>query len=303
MQKQILAKLALSSAAAAMLLGSGAATALADNDYTGIGVSATVNVRAESTDDDNVKATTSDDQDVRAVKARTTNVRANAKAEAESKIEEKAKERASKEIERRADLLSDLFERIKGMARISGDDKASLVLMLQTQIDALVALKAKIAAETSTTSLKEDIKSITNSYRTFALVMPKASITAYADRLHVLISQMTALGGKLQTRIDAAKVSGADVSAATAAMADYNAKVANAQVQITAAVNIVTPLQPDNGDATIAASNKAALQDARSKLEAARKDLETARKYVEKIRKALPKVRATATTTAEVENR
>ncbi len=298
--KQILTKFALGSAATAMLLGTGAATVFAENS-TGARLDASVKIRAEGSDD-RVQASTSKSDDVR-TNVRITNVRANAKAEAEAKLEDKAKERASKEIERRADLLGDLSERIKGMVRISGDDKNSLTSMLQTQIDALIALKAKIAAETSTTSLKEDIKSITNSYRIFALVMPKASITAYADRLHVLVSQMTTLGTKLQARIDAAKAGGADVSAATTAMTDYNAKIANAQVQITAAVNEVTPLQPDNGDATIAASNKAALQDARTKLEAARKDLETARKYVEKIRKALPKVRASATTTAEVENR
>lgn len=296
MKKQILTKFALSGAAAAMLLGSGAATALAENSV-GARLKATVNVRAESTDDDNVKATTSARADLRV-----TNVRANAKAEAEAKMEDKAKSRASEEIERRTNLLGDLSERIKGMVRISGDDKSALSSMLQTQIDALIALKAKIAAETSTTSLKEDIKSITNSYRIFALVMPKASITAYADRLHVLVSQMTTLGTKLQTRIDAAKAGGADVSAATTAMADYNAKVADAQVQITAAVNEITPLQPDNGDATIAASNKVALQDARTKLEAARKDLETARKDVEKVRKALPKVEEHATTTTSTQS-
>ena len=213
-----------------------------------------------------------------------------------AQVEDRAKDRANQEIDRRVKLLGNLSERLEGAIKVTGETKASILANLQAQIDALVALKAKIEAETSTTTLREHIKSITGSYRIFALVAPKAAITAYADRLNVLTGQMTDLGAKLQARIDAATTT--DTSAAVSALAEYNAKIASAKVQISAALALVASLQPDNGDETVAASNRAALQDARAKLEAARKDLETARKDISAIRNALPKVKTNATTTA-----
>lgn len=213
-------------------------------------------------------------------------------------VEDKAKDRANQEIDRRLKLLGNLSDRLEGAVKVTGETKASILANLEAQINALVALKAKIKAETSTTTLREHIKSITGSYRIFALVAPKASIAAYADRLNVLAGQMTDLGVKLQARIDAA--TGIDKSAAIAAMADFNAKVAEAKLDIKAALDLVAPLQPDNEDAAIAASNRAKLQEAKAKLEEARRGLEAAREDISAIRNALPKVRMNATTSAEV---
>ncbi len=270
-------KLVLSGAAGALLFG-GPLLALAEE--AGATVTASVRTEAVKTDAE-VKAKA----EVRAKAASTTaTVRAN--------VEVKAKERANQEIDRRVKLLGNLSARMKGTLQVSGQTRASISATLQAQIDALTALKAKIDAETSTTSLREHVKSITASYRTFALVAPKAAITAYADRLNVLAGQMTELGVKLQARIDAA--TSTDKTAALSAMADFNAKVADAKVQIKAALDLVAPLQPDNGDAAVAASNKTKLQEARAKLEVARKDLETARKNVSAVRNALPKVRLNA---------
>ena len=215
--------------------------------------------------------------------------------------EDRVKERANMEIERRTSLLDALMARLEGAGKVSADVKANISATLQSQIDALTALKAKIASETDVDAIKADVKSITSSYRTFALVAPQAAITAYASRLTTLMTQMTTLGTKLQTRIDAASSAGTDVSAATSAMSDFNAKVADAKTQIDVAVSEVSGLTPDNGDTSVAASNKTALQDARAKLETARTDLETARKYVETIRKALSKVEAGANTTTEAQ--
>ena len=280
-------KLVLSGAAGSLMLG-GPLMALAQEVDTGLYGS----VRTEAVKT-NAEVKTEVRTEVRTKAASTTvKVRAN--------IEDKAKDRAGQEIDRRVKLLDNLSDRIEHMLKVSGETRASISATLQAQIDALVALKAKIDAETSTTSLREHIKSVTSSYRIFALVAPKAAITAYADRLNVLAGQMTTLGVKLQARIDAA--TSTDKTAALSAMADFNAKVADAKVQVKAALDLVSPLQPDNGDATIAASNRAKLQDARSKLEVARKDLETARKDVSAIRNALPKeVKVQVTGSANVD--
>ena len=86
-------------------------------------------------------------------------------------------------------------------------------------------LMAKITSdENSTSSLKVDIQSITGSYRIFALIIPQGAIDDAADRVMTIVSDMTAIGTKLQTRISAL---GSSASASiTSALADYNAKIA-----------------------------------------------------------------------------
>src|SRR5262249_2095811 len=141
-------------------------------------------------------------------------------------------------------------------------------------------LKAKIATDASansTTSLKLDIQSITQSYRIFMLVMPQISIEAAADRGQNLAGLLSALAGKLQTRLTAAQSAGVHASSSLPLLADMNTKIADAQVKEQAAVNEVASLQPDNGNQTVMQSNLAALKDARSKIQAAQQDFVSAR--------------------------
>ncbi len=210
------------------------------------------------------------------------------------------KVRADKEIKRRIDALNKFSERMSAMVRVGGEDKSKLQEEIAAQIKLLTDLQVKISAETSTTSLKEQVKSITDSYRVYALVLPKVAITAAAARVNTLAVQMTTLGAKLEARLNTAETAGANISVAQTALIDYKAKVADAKIQADAAVSGIANLQPDSGDASIKATNVAALQAAHKKIQAAQQDLVAARKDVNTIRQNLPKVRvdAQATTTA-----
>ncbi len=201
---------------------------------------------------------------------------------------EKAREHANQEIDRRVENLDKLFGRISDMKRISGDDKSSLSATIQAQIDLLTALKARIDNQSATSSLKDDIKSITKSYRIYALVMPQAALIASADRVLSVATQMEALSAKLDARISAVATS-TDVSLLRASLSDYNAKVADAKVQAHAAISAVTALKPDNGDQTVFQANLAVLKSARAKVQAAQQDIVAARKDAEMIAKGLKK--------------
>ncbi len=199
-----------------------------------------------------------------------------------------AKDRADQEITRRINALTELETRINAMKKLSADEKSSLSAEIQAQITLLNGLQAKIVADAnSTSSLKADIKSITDAYRIFSLVIPQGRIQATTDRILAIGDIMTTLAGQLQTKISAAQTAGKDMSAAVSALAEMNAKVADASVQAQAAVTETSGLKPDNGDKTIEASNKAALKDARAKTKVAEQDLVTARMDAGKIVKAL----------------
>jgi chromosome segregation ATPase len=200
-------------------------------------------------------------------------------------------------IEKRVQSLQNLAARISSMTRLSSDQKASLSASINAEVDALNSLKASIGSDTSTTSLKADVQSITKSMRVYMLVIPQAQIAAAADRLLATAAQFEALSVKLSARIDAAQTAGKDVTALNTALSDMNAKAADAKVQANAAISATVNLKPDNGDASVQASNTAALKDARTKLEAARADLKAAFADAQTIAKG---VRGTGTSTPDV---
>jgi hypothetical protein len=205
--------------------------------------------------------------------------------------------RADQEIARRITALNALGARIGEMQKVSANDKSDLSSTIQSQISAMNALESKITADAeSTSSLKNDIQSITGSYRIYALVIPQGAIEAAADRVMTVANAMTIIGNKIQARILAL---GSSVSASTTAtFTDFNAKVADATAQAQAAVSAVSGLMPDQGNQTQMQANTSALKNARSKLQAAQQDLVAARKDAETIVKVLEAFRGTPSSTA-----
>jgi hypothetical protein len=211
-----------------------------------------------------------------------------------------AKTRADTEISRRTAALEALNTRVGQMTRVTDAFKSQLSSSLTAQISALATLKATIDADADTTTLKTDIKSITTSYRIYALILPQGRIAAAADRAVNIATMESALGAKLEARINAAPA-GTDTSALTAALADLSAKATDAVTQAQASVTLTAALQPDNGDATVMASNTASLKTGRDDITAAQKDLVAARADITTIVNGLPKVSASASTSASAQ--
>lgn len=188
--------------------------------------------------------------------------------------------RANEEITRRINALNALAGRVAAMKKISSTDQASLSTAITAQITALNTLQAQIAtdaAANSTTSLLSDVKSITGSYRIFALVIPQGAIEAAADRVLDVAGTMNTLSAAFSTRITAAQTAGANVTAVNATLADFSAKIAAANMQANAATAEVSVLVPDGGVTAQMQANTAALKDARAKIQAAQQDLMNAR--------------------------
>jgi hypothetical protein len=209
--------------------------------------------------------------------------------------ETKAISRGDTEITRRITALTDLNTRIQAMQKVTDAFKSGISASITNEVNTLTSLKAKIDADTDLATLKTDIQSITSSYRVFALVLPQGRIAAAADREVTLVSMMSTLGAKLQARIQAAQQAGATTTAMTASLTDMAAKLQDAQTQAEAAVTASASLAPDNGVASVMASNTAALKTARADLAAAQKDLVAARKDVDAIVKGLASVKTTTT--------
>lgn len=234
------------------------------------------------------------------VKARTASTTPkNTEAKLEARLE-RAKEKAAQEIERRTEALTKLEERIAAMKRVSSSFKSDLDATVAAEIAKLESLAAKIAASTNGEEIKTDVQSITRSYRVFALVMPKASIAAAADRLVTMSATLSEVGGKLKTRIDEATAQGKDVAEATSLLSELADKITSANTHAKAAVDGTAALTPDEGDKAKQEANKAALQKARDELKAGHADIKAGRELVRKIMDELKPATSTTSGAAGV---
>lgn len=213
----------------------------------------------------------------------------------------RGKDRAHQEIDRRVMGLNALIGRVQAMLNLSATDKAAIAATLTAQVNALNALKAEVDADADAEALKADVKTVTDSYRIYALVMPQGAIIAAADRIVTVGAKLNLIAAKFETRIAAAAAAGNDTAAVRALFDEYKAKIADASLQAQAAVNAIVVLTPDEGDAAKKAANLKALKDARAQIVLAQKDLQTARQNANKILVALKgmKLSATATTTTQ----
>jgi hypothetical protein len=202
--------------------------------------------------------------------------------------------RGDADIAARIDSLNKLNDRVQGMQNESAGAKASIASQVASNIAGLTTLKAKIDADTDVTVARTDDQSIFTDFRVYALVVPQGWILAASDRVTTISGLMTTLAAKLQTRITAAQTAGHDVSVETAALADMNAKLADAAKQVAAAEARVSVLVPDQGDKTKAAANKTALVASRADIKVATSDLQAARADIAKITSGLKSFNASA---------
>ncbi|MDB5184097.1 MAG: hypothetical protein JWO07_778, partial [Candidatus Saccharibacteria bacterium] len=119
-----------------------------------------------------------------------------------------------------------------------------------------------------------DAASILTEYRVYALVTPKIHLIKMADDIQATDTQLTTIAGKLQTRIDAAKTAGKDVTNLQKQLTDLQAQIAAAQ-NIAGNVEVkIIALQPTNynTDHKILSGYEAQLKNARSDNQAAYND-------------------------------
>ena len=191
---------------------------------------------------------------------------------------EKADERVDHQIEK----LQEQIARVALIERLSAEQKAKITAELTAQLDRLVALKASIATETDPAVIKEQAKEVASAFRAHALSLPRAAITATADRMMKVVAQMEAFSVKLHTRVDAAAS-----AEASASLSAFDAKVADAKAKAQAAASIVADLSADAGDEAAMKANAEALQSAKAKLDAGHADLKAAREDIGDILKAV----------------
>jgi hypothetical protein len=175
--------------------------------------------------------------------------------------------RATTEINRRLAALNGLTTKVNAMKRLTSDEKASFDSDITSQISSLTALQTKIAGDSDLTTLKTDVQSIVDSYRIFALYVPKVHILAAADAMTTTATNLAALEPKLQT-LEASITDPTKLSNAQTDYSNFVNEVADATTNINSAISAVINLTPDGYP-----GNKPTLQSAYAEIVSAKSDL------------------------------
>jgi hypothetical protein len=182
----------------------------------------------------------------------------------------KLKNKATKEINRRIAKLNMVLKLIDKIKNLTESQKSTLTTQVHAEIDKLNASQAKISGASDLATLKAEIKSLDNSYKAFALYVPKIQIIAKADKVLATVEKLSDLATKLE---------GTD-AATDAILADMKKQLADAKTSAQAAIDAVIPLTPGEHS-----SNKTSLQNARKLLQAAQTSLKAANKDAKQLRK------------------
>jgi len=181
-------------------------------------------------------------------------------------------ERARREIKRRVVALNKILERIAKIKRLSDTQEKSLNTQVQSEIQKLTNLDAKIVAETYAAAIKEDAQSIIKSYKIYAFFIPNIHILGASDGMQNAAAKLDEIAVRFETKIIEAKGAGKDVTSLEKLLLDMKEKTASASSHAEQASSLVTPLTPEGYP-----DNKVTLKEAREILVLGYKDIQVAR--------------------------
>jgi len=179
--------------------------------------------------------------------------------------------RGNNEISRRLTTLNGLSGKITSSTKLTADDQASLSGEVNDEISGLTALKTKLDADTTVADARVDAQSIITGYRVYVFVGPKVGLIKTADDQQIAESKLSALLPKLQSRVDAAKSAGKNVTSMQNGLNDMSTQINNAQAISAGVESSLLGLQPSDFN-----TDHAVLSGYRDKLKTAQTDVKAA---------------------------
>jgi len=177
------------------------------------------------------------------------------------------------EIDRRLATIERLGNAIETSRALTDDHQAALQAILDDSAAGLRALRAEIEADTTLAELREDIRSIFEDFRIYALVVRQVWLVVAADTVDVAGARLDETAADLAVLIERAEAAGQDVTEAKAHLAAMVAAIDEALAGVDGVAEDVLPLTPaDWNDGTagpILRATRQAIADARADLRTA----------------------------------
>ena len=202
-------------------------------------------------------------------------------AEWQAQKTEIAKVRAELEIDRRITTLNNLIAKIDSSKKLSLEQKAQLNNEIAAQISHLSSLNERIKDQTNFQALVADINILSDSYKGYAVVVPKVSIAVIADKINVLIDTFTVIADKLAEKTEQLEKLKKNVASVQKTLGHMLYVLGDTANKAEIALVSVLPLSSES------LKSKSVLLDAKSKVQISRKNLQSSIKDARNILNSL----------------
>lgn len=193
-----------------------------------------------------------------------------------------AKARAELEIVRRTSILNKLIPRVNSAKKLSKIQKFQLVNEINLYVSYLSSLREIIAKQTNFQELIGNINTLSDSYKSFAVIVPKVHMVVIADKINTLGDEFTKTANKLIQKTEELRSSKKDVTSVEKTLGHMLFMMGDAANRAETAVVITFPLMPEGYP-----KNKSILTDARGRLQKSSKNLGAAATDAQKIANSL----------------
>ena len=198
-------------------------------------------------------------------------------AENQSQRLERIKKQAGRLIDNRIENLNKLLTRVDNDSRLSDIDKTALKSSIQSTIDGLSTLRAKIDTDTDIETAKTDAKTIITSYYIYRMFEPKIRLTLAVNNLQALSAKLSITSTTLQGLINNLKEEGKNTTSIQILLDDVNSQLST--------INTVLASDKTKLDALNTGS------DFTATLTSVRNDLQTVKNNFQKIRNDISQIR------------
>ena len=205
---------------------------------------------------------------------------ANTKAINAEKKASKLQTLGANRINLRLASLDSLATKVKN-SKLTTDEQTPILSQISTTQTALNTLKSQIASNTDVASLKTQVTSIYTDYRIYAIFLPQINAIIALDTQTNHIAKLNDKFTQSQTRIDAAKAKGTDVTTRQNALDDAKSIVSAVETSIanltTQAQNLKPADYSTSTSKTVIKAITAGLKDNTLKFQKVVKDLKIAK--------------------------
>jgi len=196
-----------------------------------------------------------------------------------------AKARAELEIVRRISALSKLIPKVDSVKKQSSTQKSQLVNEINSYVSYLTSLRETITKQTNFQELIGNVNTLSDSYKSFAVIVPKVHIIVIADKINVLNDSFTGVANKLIEKTEQLRNAKKDVTSVQKTLGHMLFMMGDAANKAETAVVRAFPLTAEGYP-----KNKSILLDAKSRLQKSSKNLSSAAKDAQKIVSSLSSI-------------
>lgn len=182
-----------------------------------------------------------------------------------------AKARAELEIDRRIATLDKLGPKIESLEKLSSASKSQLGSEVDSEIASLSSLKGRIMAQNNFSALTVEINTLSQSFKNYQVLVPKALIVAIADKINAFGSSFTSIANKLAQKTGELHALEKDVTDVQKTLGHMLFVLGDAANKGESAAVAVLPLSSSDYP-----KNRSVLVDAKDNLQASHKNLSLA---------------------------